>query len=1030
MAFDLKQWKSDLKNRFIDWKPRMRSTGAKSVYAFVSAAALWPIAYAYQQSDLAAVMTLGGVLAGLGSNLLANQIQSWKDEADAAQKLAAAVEEDEALRAEIDAVLKKLKALDIAKQALPEDERDWFTETLQHELSAWGKYIVLDGSGAIAIGDNAKAAGERGAIIDAVTGSVVITGEVLGNVYNYYLAPPGKPKLGKAEFERILTEYITWVGKAYNKADLFGVEGMQAAKGRPSKKLLDVFTQISLRRFQPIKRTELEALEEGTKDHLDRKKEYLNLVDQKKEAGDVVQIDDLLRINNRMAVIGGAGSGKSTLLAYLAASLVNQSQFDGEMTISLPEDHKTLVPIIIPLRNFRDYQISAEQSHELKMNQPPTGTLLDFIPWYLARRIGGIDHPRDFFDRLLRGGGCLLMLDGLDEVVTQDDRAQMRLQIEQIANDNYPHNIILVTAREAGYQDDAIFSEDFVRLDVQRLSPAQINTLVLNWCAQLYPAEVKEKADELFGEIEMINNLRADRDLPPLVSNPLMVTMVVSVKWGETELPRERAKLYEAVVKAILLAQYTPPDDARKELVNWGGPWEAQRDWLSLLALEMHRGGRASAAITEEQVREILTETLPAAVLDQFVEAIRYRGGIFEERAELFQFTHLTFQEFLAARLLAKQRSEGLKDLAQNVGEPWWREVLLLLYDYAQMDYTPFSIIYLEWLSQLDQNDEKYLAGLELAASALLEIEKPDIDLRLSQAEKLVLALQKEDSSAPVILRVKAGNTLAALGDPRFDPEAWHLPKDDLLGFVEILSGKFLMGSDPEQDKRFFDRERPQHEPDLDAYYIARYPVTVGQWRVFVKDDKYESNNERSLEGIETHPVRYVSWHDAIAYCRWLDEKLRTWENTPDSLADQLKRGWRVTLPSEAQWEKAARGEDGRIYPWGDEFDKEKTNMVETGIDTTSPVGSFPGGASPYGLLDMSGNVREWCSSLYGKYPYDAKDGREDMTSEGSRVLRGGSFFNDPQFVRCAFRDFGLYPGFRDFDFGFRVIVSPSGSEL
>jgi predicted NACHT family NTPase len=215
------------------------------------------------------------------------------------------------------------------------------------------------------------------------------------------------------------------------------------------------------------------------------------------------------------------------------------------------------------------------------------------------------------------------MLDGLDEVVSRTDRSQVRQQVEDLVHDIYPRNQVLVTAREAGYREDAVFGDDFVRLDVQRLDDEQIRTLVGNWCVQLYPGEAEPRTDELVQAIQEINELRTDRDLPPLVSTPLLTTMVVSVKWGETELPRERAKLYEACVKVILQAQYVPDDPARQALVEWGGAWEDQRNWLATLALAMHEGGRASAAIPEVRVREVLQRELAPTSVEQFLDAHR-----------------------------------------------------------------------------------------------------------------------------------------------------------------------------------------------------------------------------------------------------------------------------------------------------------------------------------------------------------------------------------------------------------------------
>src|SRR3990170_2643996 len=141
MAFDLDTWKDKFKERMRDWKPRMQHAGISSVYAFVSAAALWPVVEAARAGEWAALAGLGSLLAGLGSNLLANQIQSWKDEADAAQKLAESISEDAALRAELDAVLEKLQALPLAEQSLTAADRAWFAETVRAELASLGSTV-------------------------------------------------------------------------------------------------------------------------------------------------------------------------------------------------------------------------------------------------------------------------------------------------------------------------------------------------------------------------------------------------------------------------------------------------------------------------------------------------------------------------------------------------------------------------------------------------------------------------------------------------------------------------------------------------------------------------------------------------------------------------------------------------------------------------------------------------------------------------------------------------------------------------
>ncbi|CAG0943341.1 partial Serine/threonine-protein kinase Pkn1, partial [Anaerolineae bacterium] len=171
--------------------------------------------------------------------------------------------------------------------------------------------------------------------------------------------------------------------------------------------------------------------------------------------------------------------------------------------------------------------------------------------------------------------------------------------------------------------------------------------------------------------------------------------------------------------------------------------------------------------------------------------------------------------------------------------------------------------------------------------------------------------------------------------------------------------------------------------------------------------------------GITNHPVVAVSWYESVAYCNWLN---------------QTNPGRAFRLPTEAEWERAARHTDGREYPWGGKFDSEKANTDESKIGQTTAVGLFPRGASECGALDMSGNVWEWCSSERRDYPYRADDGRENLASTGTerpRVLRGGSWVSNEDDARCAFRDYSL-PDDRNDGIGFRVAESSSapGSEF
>jgi formylglycine-generating enzyme required for sulfatase activity len=231
--------------------------------------------------------------------------------------------------------------------------------------------------------------------------------------------------------------------------------------------------------------------------------------------------------------------------------------------------------------------------------------------------------------------------------------------------------------------------------------------------------------------------------------------------------------------------------------------------------------------------------------------------------------------------------------------------------------------------------------------------------------------------------------------------------------FMRVPAGKFLMGS-KNDNKLAYDNEKPQHSVDIPYdYWMARFPVTNELYNAYTKSKKIE-HPVKDWEKKKDHPVVYVKWTDAMSYCQWLNNLLKA----------ELPAGLVLRLPTEAEWEKAARGADGREYPWGNEFDKNNCNTREGGKGGTTPVGSYSSrGNSPYGCADMSGNVWEWCHSLYKPYPYKATDGREDATASGTRVLRGGSFILDVRLARCACRLDFVIAIFSD-NIGFRVVVA------
>lgn len=216
------------------------------------------------------------------------------------------------------------------------------------------------------------------------------------------------------------------------------------------------------------------------------------------------------------------------------------------------------------------------------------------------------------------------------------------------------------------------------------------------------------------------------------------------------------------------------------------------------------------------------------------------------------------------------------------------------------------------------------------------------------------------------------------------------------LPFVLVPAGKFLMGA-RDDNELAFDNEKPQHTVEIPyEYWIGQFPVTNEQFARFVEATKHKQDWVEDWQQKPDHPVVNVSWEGAQAYCRWLNR----------AHGAELPKGYAFRLPTEAEWEKAARGEFGFEWPWGNEFDPNKCNSFEGGKGDTTPVGLYsPQGDSPYGCADMVGNAWEWTNSLFKPYPYQVGDGREDEKAAGKRVLRGGSFYDNRRLARCAFRN-------------------------
>lgn len=490
----------------------------------------------------------------------------------------------------------------------------------------------------------------------------------------------------------------------------------------------------------------------------------------------------------------------------------------------------------------------------------------------------------------------------------------------------------------------------------------------------------------------------------PLSANPYMLLMITQVYQQQRHLPQNRGKLFELFTDFLL--------ENRERLSN-----EDSEDIKEKLADLAH-------AITMQYSTMASRDTALMCLKDETTLYKALSASILSGSTEI-RFSHQLFQEYFAARRLAQDLTKGTPATrffpVDNWWEPTgWEEMAILLAGLYSDDCTPV----LEWLSD---------AQPELTARCVRESGAitPTKTLEYLSKQWLPRLTDLSRDSNPNA-RAAIGRALGLLSlDNRkgvgcLVKDGTELPD---IGWCEIPSGQFLMGSDPTRTPEALDHEKPQQVVELPTYYISRYPITCAQYQSFIADGGYQNKSYWISSGwkwktqeevssplysddsnwhISNHPIVGISWYEAYAFTRWLSEKF----------------GVEVRLPTEPEWEKAARGTDERNYPWGDSFSEDYANIriekLGYGIMRTSPVGIFPQGASPFGALDMCGNVLEWCLNEYiMKYPYKES---LDINSDKQRPARGGSWSTDNILARLAARS-GFLPHSRFNYLGFRVVT-------
>ena len=700
-----------------------------------------------------------------------------------------------------------------------------------------------------------------------------------------------------------------------------------------------------------------------------------------------------------VALIGDPGSGKTTTLLHLARTLA----------LAAIEDPQAPLPLFVPLS-----MVKSDNFDELLAAQ-----MVDY----------DLDLKVHLPDKLF------LLLDGLNEMpgayaaalpkwlernpdvavivsCRKLDYFGFRLPLNRI--DIVPLDVVRIDQFLRRYLEDVDADKLFWRLAGKHAAEAW--TWWRREWAWRTPIESPQKDEGAFSQFwhgridranawereksylkQMQDSLRKEGQLPGLLgiaTNPFFLMAIVDIYRSNGDLHQNRGQLIAEFVNMLM----TQGADARLSISLTTKPVDPDRNALADMAYQM-QSEQMGTVVDVSWVVKTLAKTAPGIDVERMLYHAASSQILNVVPGETVRFTHQLLQEYFAAVKLEEVIGSGVEAQTYWPDEAWWKqtgwEESFVLLAGLKEDATPI----VEWLTPVQPSLAFRCAtesGATCATAAMQALYEPAANARVSPEARCAwgkqLALQGDR---------RAGVGLDANGLPDID-------------WCEVPEGEFLFGYYRETRK-------------LPVFRIARYPVTVMQYQAFIDaPDGYQ--NSAWWQGLTfsryrypefdyaNHPRENVSWFDAIAFCRWLSAKL----------------GREIALPTELQWEKAARGSDGRIWPWGNEYcvgyanvdERDEHNPVgPTYLRTTTAVGLYPWAKSPYGVMDMCGNVWEWCLN-------DARD-PEGMTMGDPTVekqLRGGSWNNNidvaPTYHRyTSWVQPTLWPTFRNWRVGFRLVV-------
>ena len=1084
----LTDWKMKAETRITDWAARFQASSTNAVYGTLVSMGLLPVVEALASGADPQMIerALATVLTSVGGSLLAGELKAWLSAAGSEEAFVRKVTErlsDPEFRKVADEVVSELDAIGVAKQAVPAELQDEFVASLTKELQRLGNLskfeAQLSGGSAQVIGEHNKVVGSGQLIDGNVAGDVLGKGAVKTTLYDnrrqtIHVSPA---KDESPDPGSIRKAYLEWVFERDGKLALEGIDPATASGEKTPMRLNHVYTTLMtmstdeqrrlLKEGQPIATDRLLSAVEMTCRH----RHLVLLGDPGSGKSTFVSYLSLCMAGE---ILGRAEANLAVLSRYLHE--------DDEKEEKRPARFdQSLIPVKVILRDY----VSARLEN-------PNLSLWQFIQVVLQRH--DLGEFGNILKLELTETGGMILLDGLDEVPQSEGHREAMIERVGHFRERFSKCRILVTSRTYAYEKQQWQLPEFTSVVLAPFNDEQIEFFVRRWYEQVAGQRAWTEEDRESRSQRLLLAIQGNDKLRELACRPILLTLMAGLHaWRGGTLPDGRQRLY-AEIFPLLLDRWEQPkygmDDKGQLKIEepavseyFKTDKEALRRMLEKLAYDAHAKQEechGTADIAGDSLAEALLTLCAHADREQRPDPVELqaylenRAGILHERGGgIYAFPHRSFQEYLAACYCTSldNFTEHMAGLA--VKDPdRWREVCLLAAAEAKgmagLTWDLVDELFDEGASKKKRwsNEDKW--GLLLAAQVIQEScsLKGLSGAKQSKVDRIRKSLPRLlGSDLPATERALAGRLLAQLGDPRKE-----VMTVAAMPFHEVPAGPFWMGC-AEHDQEAYEDEKPGFENNLDdGYFLARYPVSNAQYRYFVEAGGYREErfwpealaDERWKNGklrvttwryagelmkkkeeqadrpaahstpfdLANHPVVGVSWYEAMAFCHWLADHLKTAKGVAPQVRERLNQGWRISLPSEAQWEKAARGvEDHRLYPWGDKPDGDKASYRETKVGSTSALGCFPRGHSPSKCEEMSGNVWEWCRTPWQENYKSYSDETEAGGKEQSRVLRGGSFFFSAQVVRCSYRNSYL-PFARYGYFGFRVCVCPHFSEL